>query len=85
MRVMAIWYRQMLFLSVAAVFCTGTIYFLKDVGFASVLCIRELPLIMFDVMKRLDQGHLHPKLEVPRPTCPGPESNPRLRGGRRAL
>ncbi len=27
-------------------------------------------------MKRLDQGHLHPKLEVPRLTCPGQESNP---------
>ncbi len=27
-------------------------------------------------MKRLDQGHLHPKLEVPVLTCPGQESNP---------
>ncbi len=26
------------------------------------------------VMKRLDQGHLHPKLEVPRLTCPGRDS-----------
>ncbi len=28
-------------------------------------------------MKRLDKGHLHPKLEVPGLTCPGRESNPR--------
>ncbi len=27
-------------------------------------------------MKRLDQGHLHPKLEVPGLTCSGEESNP---------
>jgi hypothetical protein len=27
-------------------------------------------------MKRLDQGHLHPKLEVPRLTCRGLETNP---------
>jgi hypothetical protein len=27
-------------------------------------------------MKRLDQGHLHPKLEVPGLTCAGRESNP---------
>jgi hypothetical protein len=33
-------------------------------------------------LKRLDQGHLHPKLEVPRLTYPGPESNPGLRSGR---
>jgi hypothetical protein len=26
-------------------------------------------------MKRLDQGRLHSKLEVPRLTCPGRESN----------
>ncbi len=31
-------------------------------------------------MQRLDQGHLHPKLEVQ-----GLESNPGLHGGRRAL
>jgi hypothetical protein len=37
------------------------------------------------IMKRLDQGHLHPKLEVPELTCPGRESNPGLHGGRRAL
>jgi hypothetical protein len=36
-------------------------------------------------MKRLDQGHLYSKLEVPRLTCPGQESNPDLYGGRRAL
>jgi hypothetical protein len=35
-------------------------------------------------MKRLHQGHLHPKLEVPRQTCPVKESNPGLSGGRRA-
>jgi hypothetical protein len=27
-------------------------------------------------MERLDQGHLHPNLEVPRLTCLGRESNP---------
>ncbi len=32
-------------------------------------------------MQRLDQGHLHPKLEVPRLTCPGRESNLGLLGG----
>jgi hypothetical protein len=36
-------------------------------------------------VKRLQQGHLHHKLEVPGMTCPGRESNPGLRGGRRAL
>jgi hypothetical protein len=37
-------------------------------------------------MKRLDQGHLHSKLEVPGLTCHGRESNPGLRPvGRRAL
>jgi hypothetical protein len=29
-------------------------------------------------MGRLDQGHLHPKLEVPRLTCSGRDSNPGL-------
>ncbi len=33
-------------------------------------------------MMRLDQGHLHPKLEAPGLTCPGRESIPVLRGGR---
>jgi hypothetical protein len=33
-------------------------------------------------MERLDQGHLHPKLEVPELTGPGRELNPGLpRGG----
>ncbi len=32
-----------------------------------------------------DQGHLHPQLEITGLTCPGRESNPGLRGGRRAL
>jgi hypothetical protein len=27
-------------------------------------------------MERLDQGHIHPKLEVPRLKCLGLESNP---------
>jgi hypothetical protein len=36
-------------------------------------------------MKRLDQGNLHPKLEVPGLTCPGLKSNLGLHGGRRAL
>jgi hypothetical protein len=26
-----------------------------------------------EAVKRLDQDHLHPNLEVPRLTCPGPE------------
>ncbi len=33
-------------------------------------------------MKRLDQGYLHPKLEVPGLTCPGLELNPGLHRGR---
>jgi hypothetical protein len=38
------------------------------------------------VTKRLDQGLLHPKLEVPAGlTHPGRESNPGLDGGRRAF
>jgi hypothetical protein len=36
-------------------------------------------------LKRFDQCHLHSKLEVPRLSCPGWESNPSLPGGRRAL
>ncbi len=36
-------------------------------------------------MKRLDQGHLHPKLEVPRLTYHGQESNLGLCGGKLAL
>ncbi len=32
------------------------------------------------VLKRLVQGHLHPKLEVKRLTCSGRESNPGLHG-----
>jgi hypothetical protein len=32
-------------------------------------------------MKRLDQGHLNSKLEVPGLTCPDRESNPGLHGG----
>ncbi len=34
---------------------------------------------------RLDQDHLHPELEVLRPTCLGREMNLGHRGGRRAL
>jgi hypothetical protein len=41
---------------------------------------------LYTYMERLDQGHLYPLLEEgPRLTCPGQESNPGLRGGRRAL
>ncbi len=36
-------------------------------------------------VKILDQGHLHPKLEVPGLTWPGRESNRGLHGGRGAL
>jgi hypothetical protein len=32
-------------------------------------------------MDRLDQGHLHPKLEIPGLTCPGRESNTGGEGG----
>jgi hypothetical protein len=35
--------------------------------------------------ERNDQGQVHPKLEVPRLTCLGLESNPGLRGGRQGL
>ncbi len=35
---------------------------------------------LYPTMKRLDQGHHHPKLEVPRLTCPSRESNPGLPG-----
>ncbi len=38
------------------------------------------------IRKRLDRGHVHPRLEVPGLTCPSRESNPRPHGGgRRAL
>jgi hypothetical protein len=37
------------------------------------------------IMEILDQGNLHPKLEVPGLTCLGRESNPGLHCGRRAL
>ena len=60
-----------------------------------ISCKLQLPMMSFDktfhqrrktkVVKRLDQGHLHPKLEVPGLTCPGRESNRGLHGGRRAL
>jgi hypothetical protein len=36
-------------------------------------------------MKRLEPGHLRPKLQVSELTCPGRESNTSLRSGRRAL
>ncbi len=38
-----------------------------------------------NTMKRLDQGHIHPKLEGPGLTCPSLESNPGLHDARRAL
>ncbi len=41
--------------------------------------------IDYITVKRLDQGHLHSKLEVLGLTCPFWESNPGLQGGRRAL
>jgi hypothetical protein len=44
-----------------------------------------LEVTRYPTMKRLDQGHLHPKQEVPGLTCPGRESNPDFRGERRAL
>jgi hypothetical protein len=37
------------------------------------------------LLKRLDQGYLHPNLEGWRLTCPGQESNTGLHGGRWAL
>jgi hypothetical protein len=39
--------------------------------------------IFQEVMDRRDEGHLHPKLEDPRPKCLGRELNLGLRGGRR--
>jgi hypothetical protein len=40
----------------------------------------------FHIMERLDQGHLHPLLEVTRLTCPGRKAHHDIRGGgRRAL
>ncbi len=36
--------------------------------------------IMYGSMERFDQGHLHPKLEVPGLAFPGRESNPGLHG-----
>jgi hypothetical protein len=36
-------------------------------------------------LKRLDQGHLHPNLEVPRLTRPGLESKPGILSGRQTL
>jgi hypothetical protein len=38
----------------------------------------QISLLNIDIMERLDQGHLHPKLEVPGLTW---ESNPGLGGG----
>ncbi len=38
-----------------------------------------------DTMERLDKGHIHPKLEVPKLTCLSLESNPGFPGRRRAL
>jgi hypothetical protein len=49
--------------------------------YLTVICFTIIP-----TMERLDQGHLHPKLEVPRMTCLGQESNLGLSsGGMRAL
>jgi hypothetical protein len=45
----------------------------------------EKVVMNFITLKRLDQGHLHSKLEVPGLTCPSRKSNPGLHGGRRAL
>ncbi len=42
-------------------------------------------IFLYQTVKRLHQGHLHPNLKVLRLTCPGRESNPGLRGRRRAL
>ncbi len=41
--------------------------------------------IFVHVLERLGQGHLHRKLEVPRLTCLGRESNTHRHGGRRAI
>jgi hypothetical protein len=41
--------------------------------------------VVFYIMERLGPGHLYPKLEVPRMTCLGRESNTGLRGGRLPL
>ncbi len=46
---------------------------------------RRTNCVRVTTMKWLDQGHLHPKPEVPGLTCPGNELNPGIHGGRRAL
>ncbi len=43
-------------------------------------CRRVSNRVGVTTMKRLDQGHLHPKLEVPGLTCPGWKSNLGLQG-----
>jgi hypothetical protein len=42
---------------------------------AIVIFLYKVFRILHIIMERLDQGHLHPKLEVPRLTCPGRESD----------
>jgi hypothetical protein len=38
--------------------------------------VNQLFQLGYSILKRLDQGHLHPSLEVPRLTCPDRESDP---------
>jgi hypothetical protein len=40
----------------------------------------QIPFFFYVIMRRIDQGHLHPKLEVPGLTCPGRESKPAVGG-----
>jgi hypothetical protein len=48
----------------------------KKIKFIWVNWYPILPKQIIETMDRLDQGHLHPNLEVPGLTCPGRESNP---------
>ncbi len=60
-------------------------------GLSALICVLFCVLFSADsdlgsvYGERLDQGHLHPNLEVLRLTCPGRESNLNLHDGRRTL
>jgi hypothetical protein len=68
-----------LFLRKLFAFPTNLALSLKTMAVLKSLCFLE----KLRVRERLGQGHLHPKLEVPRMTCPGCDSNLGLCGGRR--
>ncbi len=66
---------------------TSSFLFLSPLGlfclFFTLMLDWYVPVLI--LLKRLDQGHLHSKLDVRGLTCLGRESNPGLRGGRRVL